>query len=43
MEEQHCRLEEVRLNLTTPLTSEVEVSEPENYGGQGQKLHQGPM
>ena len=32
-EEQHCRLKEVRLNLTTPLTSEVEASEPENYGG----------
>ena len=32
MQEQHCRLE-VRLNLTTPLTSEVEASEPENYGG----------
>ena len=26
-EEQHCRLEKMRLNLTTPLTSE-----PENYG-----------
>ena len=32
-EEQHCRLEEARLNLTTPLTSEVEASEPEIYGG----------
>ena len=32
-EEQHCRLKEVRLNLTTSLTSEVEASEPENYGG----------
>ena len=31
--EQHCRLEELRLNLSTPLTSEVEASEPENYGG----------
>ena len=33
VEEQHCRLEEARLNLTTPLTSEVEASEPESYGG----------
>ena len=33
MEEQHCMLKEARLNLTTPLTSEVEASEPENYGG----------
>ena len=32
-EEQHHRLEEVRLNLMTPLTSEVEASEPENHGG----------
>ena len=24
----------MRLNLTTPLTSEVEASEPENYGGE---------
>ena len=32
-EEQHYRLEEVRLNLTTHLTSEVETSKPENYGG----------
>ena len=31
VEEQHCRLEEIRLNLTTPLTSEAEASEPENY------------
>ena len=31
-EEQHCRLEEARLNLTTPLTSEVEASEAEMYG-----------
>ena len=29
-DEQHCRLKEVRFNLTTPLTSEA--SEPENYG-----------
>ena len=36
-EEQHCRLEEVRLDLTTPLTSEVEASEPENYGGASPK------
>ena len=42
-EEQHHRLEEVRLNLTTPLTSEGEASEPENYGGARPKLHQGPM
>ena len=33
VEEQHCRLEEARLNLTTPLSSEVEASEPERYGG----------
>ena len=32
VEEQHCRLEEARLNLTTPLTSEVEDSEAESYG-----------
>ena len=32
VEEQHCRLEEARLNLTTPLTSEVEASEAESYG-----------
>ena len=31
-EEQHHRLKEVSLNLTTPLTSEAEASEPENYG-----------
>ena len=31
--DQHCRLKEVRLNLMTPLTSEIEVLEPENYGG----------
>ena len=31
-EEQHRRLEEARLNLTTPLTSEVEASEAESYG-----------
>ena len=31
-EEQHHRLEEARINLTTPLTSEAEASEPENYG-----------
>ena len=31
VEEQHHRLEEARLNLTTPLTSEVETSEPESY------------
>ena len=32
-EEQHCRLEEARGNLTTHLTTEVEASEPEIYGG----------
>ena len=32
-EEQHCRLKEARWNLTTPLTSEVEASEPECYSG----------
>ena len=37
-EEQHCRLKEVRLNLTTPLTSEAEASEPENYGGARPKI-----
>ena len=39
-EEQHCRLEEVRMNLTTHLTSDAEASDPENYGRQGPKLHQ---
>ena len=29
-EEQHCRLEKARLNLTTSLTSKVETSEPES-------------
>ena len=33
LEEQHCRLEEARLNLTTPLTSEAEASEPESCSG----------
>ena len=33
VEEQHCRLKEARLDLTTPLTSEVEASEAEIYGG----------
>ena len=33
VEEWNCRLKEVRLNLTTVLTSEAEASEPENYGG----------
>ena len=37
-EEQHRRLEEARLNLTTPLTSEVEASEAENYGGARPKV-----
>ena len=31
VEEQDHRLEEARLNLTTPLTSKVNASEPENY------------
>ena len=30
--EQHCRLEEASINLTTPLTSEAETSEAENNG-----------
>ena len=38
VEEQHCRLEEARLNLTTPLTSEVEASEAESYGGARPKV-----
>ena len=37
-EEQHHRLEEARLNLTTPLTSEVEASEAEGYGGARPKV-----
>ena len=37
-EEQHHRLEEARLNLTTPLTSEVEASEAESYGGARSKV-----
>ena len=37
-EEQHRRLEEARLNLTTPLTSEVEASEAEGYGGARPKV-----
>ena len=37
-EEQHCRLEEARLNLTVPLTSEVEASEAESYGGARPKV-----
>ena len=37
-EEQHCRLKEARLNLTTPLTSEVEASEAEGYGGARPKV-----
>ena len=37
-EEQHHRLEEARLNLTTPLTSKVEASEPESYGGARPKI-----
>ena len=38
VEEQHHRLEEARLNLTTPLTSEVEASEAEGYGGARPKV-----
>ena len=38
VEEQHCRLEEARLNLTIPLTSEVEASEAEIYGGARPKV-----
>ena len=37
-EEQHHRLEEARFNLTTPLTSEVEASEAEGYGGARPKV-----
>ena len=37
-EEQHCRLEEARINLTTPLTSEVEASEAESYHGARPKV-----
>ena len=37
-EEQHCRLEEARLNLTTSLTSEVEASEAGIYGGARPKV-----
>ena len=43
VEDQHHRLEEARLNLTTPLTSKVEASEPQNYGAARSKLHQGPI
>ena len=32
-EEQYCRLEEARLNLTAPLTSEAKTSEAEDYRG----------
>ena len=38
VEEQHRRLEEARLNLTTPLTSEVEASEAEGYDGARPKV-----
>ena len=38
VEEQHHRLEEARLNLTTPLTSKVEASEAEIYGGARPKV-----
>ena len=42
-EEQHHRLDKVRLNLTTPVTSEVEASKSEFMVGQGPKIHQGPI
>ena len=32
-QEQHHRLKDARLNLTTPLTPEVEAFDPEIYGG----------
>ena len=35
---QHLRLEEARLNLTTPLTSAVEASDAEIYGGARPKV-----
>ena len=38
VEEQHGRLEEARLNLTTSLTSKVEDSEAENYDGARPKV-----
>ena len=38
VEEQHCRLEEARLNLTTSLTSKAEASEAEIYGGARPKV-----
>ena len=38
VEEQHCRLKEARLILTTPLTSEVEASDAEIYGGARPKI-----
>ena len=38
VEEQHCRFEEARLKLRRPLISEVEVSQPENYGGARPKI-----
>ena len=38
VEEQHHRLEESRLNLTTPLPFDVEASEAENYGGARPKV-----
>ena len=41
MKEHHHRLEKARVNLTTPLTSEVEASEPENYGGARPKITPG--
>ena len=37
VEEQHHGLEEARLNLTTPLTSEAETSQAENYGRERSK------
>ena len=38
VEEQYHRLEGARLNLTTPLTSEVEASEAKSYGGARPKV-----
>ena len=42
VEEQHCRLEEARLNLTTPIASEVEASVAKIYGGKAQSEIKGP-
>ena len=37
-EKEHCRPEEARLNLTTPMTCEVEASEAKSYGGARPKV-----